>query len=134
MPDFKTGPAESAAPDTRIIYRCRRCKATLRIDYETSVRREFYVARDHATGYERQGVRTQHWFRLADGTVTAWLPAKDCPRCGRLMERKSIVGTLNPSIPCNPKCMGATGPVCECSCGGENHGGRWIAIAPARRG
>lgn len=23
---------------------------------------------------------------------------------------------------CGPRCMGATGPNCECSCGGANHG------------
>ena len=26
---------------------------------------------------------------------------------------------------CNAKCMSATGPTCECSCGGTNHGGRF---------
>ena len=41
-------------------------------------------------------------------------------------------------VPCNAKCLNATGPHCECSCGGANHGAgvsmRWIPAAmPSRR-
>ncbi len=28
---------------------------------------------------------------------------------------------------CNEKCMSSTGTVCECSCGGKNHGGSYAA-------
>ncbi len=36
----------------------------------------------------------------------------------------AIYGTYNADKECNGKCMGATGPACDCKCGGENHGGR----------
>lgn len=33
-----------------------------------------------------------------------------------------VEGTYNPDRECNARCMGATGPSCDCTCGGENHG------------
>ena len=37
--------------------------------------------------------------------------------------RRSIYYKNRPSLhECNGRCMGATGPNCECSCGGANHG------------
>lgn len=36
----------------------------------------------------------------------------------------ALDGTYNPGKPCSARCTGATGPACDCSCGGENHGGR----------
>lgn len=42
--------------------------------------------------------------------------------CGKSMVGRSIQGVVNPSVACNTKCTGATGHVCECSCGGVNHG------------
>lgn len=29
------------------------------------------------------------------------------------------------STRCDPRCTGATGPRCDCSCGGHNHGAGW---------
>jgi hypothetical protein len=40
------------------------------------------------------------------------------------IEYKRIQGTYNPRIRCGAKCQTATGPTCECSCEGRNHGGR----------
>ena len=40
------------------------------------------------------------------------------------IEYRKIQGTYNPRIKCGFKCQTATGPVCECSCNGANHGGR----------
>lgn len=34
--------------------------------------------------------------------------------------------SLNPRKVCNGKCMNAVGPSCDCSCGGENHGAKWV--------
>lgn len=36
----------------------------------------------------------------------------------------SLNGTYNADKRCSAKCTGATGPACDCSCGGENHGSR----------
>lgn len=35
---------------------------------------------------------------------------------------KRVVGTHSEKL-CGAKCLGATGPSCDCSCGGKNHGG-----------
>jgi hypothetical protein len=55
----------------------------------------------------------------ADGT------AIPCPAegCTRWIVLKPVRGTFNPDKACNARCMGATGPSCECACGGANHGG-----------
>lgn len=39
-----------------------------------------------------------------------------------LLTCKRIDGHHNPGVPCHAKCTGATGPNCECSCAGANHG------------
>lgn len=51
-----------------------------------------------------------------------------CPACARgLMVDygQPIYGRYVEEIVCNAKCMGAVGPSCDCSCGGQNHGGKW---------
>ena len=35
---------------------------------------------------------------------------------------KRVSGTHSEKV-CGAKCLGATGPNCDCSCGGRNHGG-----------
>lgn len=45
--------------------------------------------------------------------------------CGKPVTMKSVKGTRNPDIPCSAKCMASKGHVCECSCGGRNHGASW---------
>jgi hypothetical protein len=46
------------------------------------------------------------------------LPDGTRVKCTRMIERKS-----NPSLhQCGPRCVAARGFLCECSCGGKNHG------------
>lgn len=44
--------------------------------------------------------------------------------CGRrsAIERVRHVARSDGGHECGPRCMGATGPHCECKCGGLNHG------------
>lgn len=51
-----------------------------------------------------------------------------CPDCGRLHPSgRRISYSKKPSMHvCNSLCMGATGPNCECGCGGKNHGAGFI--------
>jgi len=49
-----------------------------------------------------------------------------CPQCpdpGHWIWLLPVHGTYHPGKVCNARCMGATGPACECSCAGSNHGG-----------
>lgn len=45
-----------------------------------------------------------------------------CRGCGKAMWISPVQGTLNVSHECNAKCLSSHGFVCECSCGGKNHG------------
>lgn len=45
----------------------------------------------------------------------------DC-RCGRRVRLRKLRATHNPERNCCGACMAATGAVCDCSCGGANHG------------
>lgn len=53
--------------------------------------------------------------------------AVDCPACNGVLEylgvvrRHRVVG-VRYEIPCDARCTGASGPQCDCPCGGENHG------------
>lgn len=42
--------------------------------------------------------------------------------CGGTLIGKRVRGTHTEKV-CGAKCLGATGPNCDCSCGGLNHGG-----------
>lgn len=44
-----------------------------------------------------------------------------CP-CGSRGVAKGMNITVKADKDCNGVCMGAQGPSCSCSCGGENHG------------
>jgi hypothetical protein len=46
--------------------------------------------------------------------------------CGARAVARFMDVRIVESMECSTKCTGATGPVCSCSCGGENHGGRHI--------
>jgi hypothetical protein len=48
------------------------------------------------------------------------LHAIDC--CGRHVALFEVKGIKRADIKCGAKCTGATGHVCECECGGRNHG------------
>lgn len=48
---------------------------------------------------------------------------------------KRVEGHYVATIPCNSRCVNATKNVCECSCGGKNHGAgvslRWVDNIPS---
>jgi hypothetical protein len=49
-----------------------------------------------------------------------------CPTdgCGARFTGERLSATLT-TEDCDPRCMGAVGPICQCACGGANHGGSW---------
>jgi hypothetical protein len=49
-----------------------------------------------------------------------------CPTHNRIVWFTGGRFTHNPEKVCNAKCMGATGPACDCSCSGKNHGAKWL--------
>lgn len=67
------------------------------------------------------GKYTFHRARL-DAMTTAGLV---CGEHNRYMKAVPVKGIVNVDKSCNARCMGATGPDCECSCGGDQHGASW---------
>ncbi len=61
----------------------------------------------------------------AGATTEGWngRPDVPCLVCVKLVHvpMKPITGWTSDHI-CDARCLGATGPTCECSCGGANHG------------
>ncbi len=49
-----------------------------------------------------------------------------CPEHDTVVDFRSGRFTYNPDKACNARCMGATGPACDCSCRGSNHGGKHL--------
>lgn len=66
------------------------------------------------------------------GETLAWsihggAPAHvDCA-CGATFKVQFLRGKVCPEKVCNGKCMASHGPVCECACGGKNHGASYAA-------
>ncbi|MFF4777659.1 hypothetical protein ACFY05_33010 [Microtetraspora fusca] len=71
-----------------------------------------------------------HWFMLDQIDWPAGAP-DDRPRCPthrRLLKWETLQATFNLEKVCDGRCRGATGPNCECSCNGEQHGADAITI------
>jgi hypothetical protein len=49
-----------------------------------------------------------------------------CPEHGKTVVYTGGKFSHNPRKVCNARCMNATGPSCDCSCSGENHGAKWV--------
>jgi hypothetical protein len=45
-----------------------------------------------------------------------------CRCCGKARLANPVRGILSEKHVCNAKCLSSTGTICECSCGGKNHG------------
>ncbi|MEU3455641.1 hypothetical protein ABZ671_18870 [Micromonospora sp. NPDC006766] len=66
----------------------------------------------------------------SDRNVQAWIDGMTalgwvCPDHKRVMKVVTVAGTVNVDKTCDGRCRSATGPNCECPCGGEQHGSRW---------
>ena len=114
----------SGRPVERFLGRCRVCRRGLRLAGVCGV---VFATREPA-------------LQLADGTLVLTQSTNrrayvivDCPVCataGRLtpigqpcrIVLSVLSGTYNPDKRCGSACRNATGPDCECRCGGVHHG------------
>lgn len=48
-----------------------------------------------------------------------------CTDHDRFMTLTVVKGTVNEDKTCDARCRNATGPNCDCPCGGEQHGASW---------
>jgi len=105
----------------RIIWKCGRCKSVVAHDYKAT-KRLLGVDRVWGTANWSRTIET----REVDGLVrdASWDAA--CPNCKSHRKSATVVGTVT-EHECDARCMASTGPVCECSCGGKNHGRNHLA-------
>jgi len=48
--------------------------------------------------------------------------SRQCPNHPGMLTWRELKAKVTEEKECNGVCMGAVGPSCDCSCGGENHG------------
>lgn len=96
----------------RVIYKCKRksCKAIRRIEYP-----QMEVVH---LGYGRTERR---YFRLDDKRGRVREGYDGVCACGGQCVSARIKGIVSEHV-CDARCSSATGPNCECQCGGRNHG------------
>lgn len=87
----------------RMMTRCRKCRTAHAEDVPGVAASEFYYFTN---------------------MIGIGKPHRTCRNCGAaLYFWKQLHAKHNPKVACTAKCVGATGPSCECSCAGKNHGG-----------
>lgn len=109
-----------------VAFRCPNCKAARRVDFVHVV---------VTTSRELDGrvctSKFHNWMPVEPieralgltGCNVTELPRIKCSGCGvGRMVGKPIEGRVNPAVKCGAKCTHAKGHVCECECGGANHG------------
>lgn len=104
-----------------IIYNCKRCKIGKRAEYPIGDRNRGFQRIDSDGRYVPAGIwvaaRIRGFVEYGGDTEMGI-----CPSCRRMMEYGQLKATLRPEVKCNSICTGARGHVCDCSCGGANHG------------
>ena len=110
--------SETRTSSNRFIGKCRKsCGAALAVDAQVTTVRH----------YGRDGIRvtaSQSMARFADGTsqqVWNGRVSLPCPKCSRSILLSPVYGIVT-DHKCDAKCLNSKGHICECSCGGRNHG------------
>jgi hypothetical protein len=105
----------------RIIWKCSRCKSVVAHDYTAS---KTLIGTDRTYGSPIWSRVTET--RIVDGVRrdVSWDAA--CPCCKGHRKSATVKGVVT-EHECDARCMASTGPVCECSCGGKNHGRSHLA-------
>ena len=105
-----------------VAFRCSNCKAHRRVEF-------LHTVETTEWWFEGRCVvsRRHTWAPLQPVEIVrafgAELPRIKCSACGcGRMTGRAIEGTHNPAVKCGAKCTHAKGHVCECECGGANHG------------
>lgn len=63
-------------------------------------------------------------FEGFDYLLTVMQGCTRCDLCSRYFKVTQITGRTT-EHECNAKCLASKGPLCECACGGANHGGKY---------
>jgi hypothetical protein len=102
---------------TRYLAKCKAC------DCVTSGLSAGQDARRTKGDPQRGGAVYTH----ANGAVVM-----DCRQCRQPRRAVPVRGVYRPDHACDSKCMASKGPVCECACGGRNHGASYDGATSRR--
>lgn len=112
------------ATPTRYLAKCRACACVT-----SALTAGNHCHRDQSDPARDGGVFT---FSPAKGQPLPW-PATSggfaivCRKCGQPRNATAVRGKYSAKHVCGARCMASTGPSCECSCGGKNHGSSYAA-------
>lgn len=116
-PFMEKGPVALAKP-ARYIAACKGCGGRVRVEAKCVKAWRAYL------GYGRTE-RRYEWMlpsgSIVEGYESLWVHCL----CDRPLEFKRMHGRHSETKKCGARCLSATGPNCECQCGGKNHGGGW---------
>jgi hypothetical protein len=110
------------------LYNCKRCKTARRVEYpeKRGFGRKISGRTDSTGKWREPGV----WITaIGGGRPTVYVGDVEmgiCPTCHKMMEYGEIKAVVSAHV-CDARCMGSRGRICECSCGGANHGSAWAA-------
>lgn len=103
-------PLNTAGKTYRVIFTCKACKHAWAFDYKGNV-----------GGGKMRKDEQGTYIRYMDDFLGG------CPKCGAHKVKSSHVqGRYAPEHTCDGRCEAAKGPDCECSCGGANHGKKYL--------
>jgi hypothetical protein len=108
---------------TNYLGSCKGCKGTVRVSPKVRVQRS-------SMGYGRTSYRVfvtlpGQTREIESGTTDYFFA--NC-LCGKSVKFNRVRGVVT-AHECNAKCLGSKGGVCECSCGGRNHGASYSGAA-----
>lgn len=117
---------QTATTTFRAIYTCRNrnCKHVWALEYREEGTSRYGTK--IGTRELKQGETSAHEDRYNGGRRSYTDDVNGslrCPECGcNLPKGGQVQGHYSSQHKCSAKCIGAKGVVCDCECGGENHG------------
>ena len=107
-----------------VIHACKRCRRTIRATINVQTRQSFPK---NGIGYPwtETSVNGGPFIRRP---LESQIAAIACA-CGGHAPGRLIHATTSSRHKCDARCMAATGPVCNCSCNGANHGASYAGIS-----
>lgn len=108
-----------------VLYNCKHCKSAKRVEYPLEMRKGIFSRIDSNGTAQPASV----WIQATGGgrpTVYGGdVEMGICSGCSKMMTPGLLVGRVRPEHKCDARCLASRGPVCDCSCGGKNHGNSW---------
>lgn len=101
------------------IGKCKTCKIPVRADVNEQ-RQRSEASYLHGVSYSSKTYYNTNGLGWYDhpAKIISW----PCSNCGRPAKLTRMAVTYNEKTKCGARCRNATGPNCECSCRGVNHG------------